>query len=375
MPATSDTPAIQHPNFNWKVAALGVLAIALTLAVSPMGWEKLAVSLIAITLLAFAQRWPIAMGIALTMMFILASAAESIRSPVFLLSAPFLVAFVALAGHPRAAAVFAVIMGYISSTSPSTGRWLPNDYTGVAIFAALLAVGWWAGVHVRRQRLQHAANEKRLREDMEERRERLAQALHDSVATTLTSVVMRAETLALTSRDDDAARETAEHIADETRQAMQEVRHLLHFMRDDTGVAAAPINRTIAEQVSVTSRLLISHGFSVVSNKDEDDSLITSGESFPAGFEQVFAELSTNAIKYAVPGSEIRLEVRKTDSGLKCLMSNEVRPSPVSSIMSSSLGLRETRSLVSHSSGQFHTGRQGNRWIAEFELPDHALRH
>lgn len=375
MPGTSDTPAIQTPNFNWKVAALGVLAVALTIAVNPMGWDKLAVSLIAITLLSLAQRWPIAMGSALTAMFVLASAAESIRSPVFLLSAPFLVAFVALGGHPRAAAAFAVLMGYISSTSPSTGRWLPNDYTGVAIFASLLAVGWWAGVHVRRQRLQHAANEKRLRDDMEERRERLAQALHDSVASTLTSVVMRAETLALTSSGDDAARETAEHIADETRQAMQEVRHLLHFMRDDTGEAAAPINRTIAEQVSVTSRLLVSHGFSVLSNKDGEDSLIASTESFPPGFEQVFAELSTNAIKYAVPGSEIRLDIRRTDSGLKCIMSNEVRPSPVSSIMSSSLGLRETRNLVGRNSGQFHTGREGNRWIAQFELPEHALRH
>lgn len=186
---------------------------------------------------------------------------------------------------------------------------------------------------------------------------------------------MRAETLALTSTDNDDIKLTAENIADETRQAMQEVRHLLHFMRDDSGGSAAPITRTIAEQVSVTSRLLVSHGFTVLTNEDAEDSPITSDQCFPAGFEQVFAELSTNAIKYAVPGSTIHLDIRSTSAGMVCSMTNEVRSSPVPAIMTSNLGLRESRGLVTRNGGRFNTGRFGDRWVAEFELPEHALRH
>ena len=124
---------------NWKIAALGVLAIVLTLAVTPMTWQQLAVNLTAVALLASAQRWPIASGIIMIGLFIFISAAEEVRSLTMILSAPFLVSLVAMVGRPRAAAAFAIAIGYISATSPFTGRWVPNDFTGVAIFFVALA--------------------------------------------------------------------------------------------------------------------------------------------------------------------------------------------------------------------------------------------
>ncbi|MCT2330562.1 histidine kinase [Corynebacterium sanguinis] len=365
-----DSPVSSSKNVNWKIAALGVLAIVLTLAVTPMTWQQLAVNLTAVALLASAQRWPIASGIIMIGLFIFISAAEEVRSLTMILSAPFLVSLVAMVGRPRAAAAFAIAIGYISATSPFTGRWVPNDFTGVAIFFVALAAGWWGGIYLRRLRLQHAANQQRLRDDMEERRERLAQALHDSVATTLTSVVMRAETLALTSSGNDDARETAENIADETRQAMQEVRHLLHFMKEDDGVSPAPLNRTIGEQVSVTTRLLESHGFKV----EGAEAAKACRWSFPPGFEQVFTELSTNAIKYAEPGSVIELKIRKTETTLSCSMANSMRPGRGPSHMSSRLGLRESRALVARHNGTFKASRVGDQWVAEFTVPEHSLR-
>ena len=65
---------------NWKIAALGVLAIVLTLAVTPMTWQQLAVNLTAVALLASAQRWPIASGIIMIGLFIFISAAEEVLS-------------------------------------------------------------------------------------------------------------------------------------------------------------------------------------------------------------------------------------------------------------------------------------------------------
>ncbi|EEI17759.1 histidine kinase [Corynebacterium lipophiloflavum DSM 44291] len=359
-----------YKNIDWRIAALGVLAIMITLAITPMSWLQLLANLTAVALLASAQRWPILSGLAMVALFVFISGVEDARGLAIILSAPFLVSLIAMVGRPRFAAGIAVAIGYISSTSPFTGRWIPNDFTSVAVYVVALTAGWWGGIYLRRQRLQHAAHQQQLRNELEERRERLAQVLHDSVATTLTSVVMRAETLALTSIDNEQARETAEHIADETRQAMQEVRHLLHFMQENENVSAPILNRTIGEQIAVTTRPLVSHGFII----EGADSARSCDWSFPPGFEQVFTELSTNAIKYAVPGSVIEMRINKEEAGLRCTMRNTVRAARGASHLSSQLGLQESRSVVSRYNGTFNAHRIGQEWVVEFTVPEQALR-
>ncbi|WP_249399817.1 sensor histidine kinase [Corynebacterium qintianiae] len=365
-----NSAAFGRSGINWKVAAIGVLVIALSLAISPMGWWKLAASLLAVFVLALAQKWPVAMGCLLVGLFVWAAAVEEIRSLIVIFSAPFLVALVALSGHARAAVVFGLLFTYITTTSPFTGQWFPYDFTGAFIYATTVGAGLWGGIYYRRQRLQHATHQEHLRREMEERRERLSRSLHDSVATTLTSVVMRAETLGLTSTHDPEIGRTAELIADETRQAMQEVRHLLHFMQDEELEDSPSINRTIKDQFSVTSRLLRSHGFAV----HGDETARECAWSFPPGFEQVFAELATNAIKYGEPGSVIHLTVEQTGSGISCTMANSVRASPSPTHMSSGLGLSQTRHLVSKHRGSMTAGRRNGQWVVEFSIPLSELR-
>ena len=127
------------PALNWKVAALGAAALAVSAAIQPTGLGALAAGLVAVAIVSLAQRWPVSAGCAMLALFLVVSANETVRSPVVVFSVPFLVASPALAGHLRAAAAFAVALGYVCVTSPFTGQWLPYDLSGTVIFAATLA--------------------------------------------------------------------------------------------------------------------------------------------------------------------------------------------------------------------------------------------
>ncbi|WJY67969.1 sensor histidine kinase [Corynebacterium auris] len=357
------------PAINWKIAAFGAFAVVASAAFPPVSLPSLAVDAAAVAVVSLSQRWPRQAGAGLVVLFLIASADESLRSPVLLFSAPALVAAAAYSGRPRWSIAFALVLGYISVTSPFNGRWVPYDITGTLIYIAALAAAFWVGCFFRRQRLISAAQQRLLEEEMEKRREELTRALHDSVATTLTSVVMRAETLGLSSPADSEQRRTLGLIADETRQAMQEVRHLLAVMRDGGGAEQTPIERTIGEQISVTARLLRSHGFDVRC----DERAVECGYFFPAGFEHVFTELATNAIKYAAPGAPVELRVARSRRGVHCAVINEVGGGAAASHLSSGMGLEEARRVVEKHGGRWRARPKGRRWVAEFDLPAHAL--
>ncbi|WP_019194909.1 sensor histidine kinase [Corynebacterium timonense] len=373
---TRSTPR-PHPDYppaiNWKIAAFGALAVVATLAFPPVDLSSLVVDVIAVVVVSLSQRWPVAAGAALVMLFLVGSADESLRSAILLFSAPALVAVAAYSGRPRWSIAYALILGYISVTSPFNGRLVPYDVTGTLIYIAALATAFWIGCFFRRQRLIAAENQRRLEDEMERRREELTRALHDSVATTLTSVVMRAETLGLTSPSDSEQRRTLELIADETRQAMQEIRHLLQVVREDAHAEDTTIERTVGEQISVTARLLRSHGFDV----RVDARASVCSYAFPAGFEHVFTELATNAIKYAAPGTSVELRVSHSRRGLHCSVTNELSdsrgPATASPHLTSGLGLEEARRVVERHGGRWKARPKGRRWAAEFDLPAHAL--
>ncbi|AWB83944.1 sensor histidine kinase [Corynebacterium liangguodongii] len=354
--------------FNWIVAAVGILAIALSAVVSQTTIPQLALNVTAVAIVALAQRRPIAMGIAMVVLFTFMSAFAEFRNPVIVLSAPFLATFMALGGRSRFALAVEIYLCFITVTSPFTNQWIPYDWNGTVIYSVMLAAGLWAGIYFRSQRNQHAEYQRRLREDMETRKETLTRALHDSVATTLTSVVMRAETLALTSSGEPKTQETAEFIADEARQAMQEVRLLLELVRDDGLLTETSVSRSVSDQISVTARLLRSHGFDV--RGDESSACV--GKRFPPGFEKAFAELATNAIKYAVRGSIITLCVGCSDESLRFRMTNEIEPRPTARHMTSGIGLTETKRLVVRHRGEFWAGKRDGQWVVEFEIPSPA---
>lgn len=291
------------------------------------------------------------------------SANENLRSTIFILSAVVLVALIARAGRWRYALGVGTVVCYLATTSIFTGTYLPYDPAGSLMMVAFLLGGLWAGTVLRSISLRHAAERKRLAEEVENHREQLMFTLHDSVATTLTSVVMRAETLGL--ELDGKEGDDARLIAEETRQAMQEVRHLLQVMRDGENAGEHSIVRSVGDQLDVTKRLLQSHGFDV----DTQLAPELQNRSFPAGIERVFTEMATNAVKYALPSSQVELTIQTIGDSCRVALVNAIRPLKRASHLSSGIGLRESRKILKTFGSRLETKRIGNQWRAEFALP------
>lgn len=361
--------AEKKTTFSWRIAALGTFAIVLSYLVSSDSTSPSAVltASAAVLLIALSPLFPITSGAVYIALSVLVAAVEGLRSAIFILSAALLVALIARSGHWRYAAGVGAVIAHLATTSVFTGIFLPYDPAGSLILVALLIAGLWSGSVMRSSNLRHDFERRRLAQVIENHREHLMFTLHDSVATTLTSVVMRAETLGL--ELEGKPRQDAKLIAEETRQAMQEVRHLIQIMRDGDDSNFPPITRSIGEQVHITSRLLQSHGFRVEADLDP----VLQTMAFPAGIERVFAELATNAVKYAIPSSTVGLSITTVDKACKVIMHNSTAEGKHPGHLSSGVGLSESRKILKHVGARLETKRVADQWKAEFVLPLTAL--
>lgn len=357
---------------GWKVATIGGFLLVLNLAFNPAKWNigAIAATALAIVFGALTPRWPLVMASLYSALFLLITAQEGWRSSLLVLWGILLVAMVAYAGRWRFAIGFAFLLLYISTTNIFDGIYFPIDVPGTVIMLLLLGAGVWAGMIMRNSAVRHAAEKKRLAEEAENHREALVRMLHDSVATTLTSVVMRAETLGLLADDDDDTRDTAELIADETRQAMQEVRHLIQVMKTGEELDTLPISRSIPEQLAITQRLLVSHGYRVKLHIDAP----LQAMSFPPDMAQVFAELSTNAVKYASPHSDITMSVRQVDDSCECELTNRIGEPRRDGVYTSGIGLKRIEELVARSGATFEYRVSASNWHAIIKIPMAKLR-
>jgi signal transduction histidine kinase len=151
--------------------------------------------------------------------------------------APWRVAATAAGG----AAVVAVIAGATWGSNGVTGHGGLLGYAigSTASFALAVAVGLYVGARRRvveglRERAERLDRERELLADraVAEERIRIAQELHDIVAHNVSLMVVQAQALGATTRDDEVADSSAA-IADLGRQAMAEMHTTLRLLRAD----------------------------------------------------------------------------------------------------------------------------------------------
>jgi signal transduction histidine kinase len=158
----------------------------------------------------------------------------------------------------------------------------------------------------------------------------MARELHDSVATSLTSVVMRSQTLELTATGDDNAeiREGLEDISRTSREALEQVRTMLRLLNseiqsgpDSTESAPPP---TVRAGLATATRELRAHRLRVTSTI----TLPRTGEP-PVDrrtLSRVLTEMTSNAVKHSPDHATVKIRCRTTDDALIVSMTNPVAP-------------------------------------------------
>ncbi|MGV0362869.1 sensor histidine kinase [Corynebacterium minutissimum] len=285
------------------------------------------------------------------------------RSFLFLAWSPVIVGVVAFQKHWLWAIPLAVVYTYFITTDPSN-NYLPDfDPLNLSLPLVLYAVAIVIGAALRKTRDQRLASERRAAEQ----REALMTALHDSVAATLTSVVMRSETLALTQTDPSAA-DSAEAIADDARRAMGEVRDLLRVMKNESVTQGV---KSLEEDLDTMVSFLSSHGFVC----EPDIKLGKTGQlALPQKLSLVFSELAVNILKYAQPESRVTIEASSTSKNIDVRITSSIASQQSRQFMTTSLGLGEIARRVRRVHGTFGSGKEADQWVTRLSLPAACLR-
>ena len=349
---------------------VGILAVAVNFFLQPgtftNPWTIPATALNLLCLIAV-PRLPLPTWAGYLVLFLLLSAQPDIRATAFTFFAPLVAAVVAYRGHTVAAAAGSTLIWYSGSVNPSEGVLFPPDLLASTVWALFLAAAVLLGHILYRVIIQRRDLMEQWDNDIRARRTSLARALHDSVAASLTSVVMRAETLSL--QQGFAAETQAElaAIAEQARDSMKEVRSLLRILSSDSPSCSSGLESSAADQFYQIVSFLKAHGFTVETRGSfrvlslNSDGLVV--------LREVLKEVATNIIKYANPGSTVTLTVEDHDGYVTISFINTVGSRKPASDLTTGLGLPAISQLAEGIGGDMRTVSSSTRWNTELRIP------
>ncbi|WPF66119.1 sensor histidine kinase [Corynebacterium sp. 22KM0430] len=260
------------------------------------------------------------------------------------------------------------ILGLIDRNSKT----IEADFSAILIWEGFMAVTAFAGWTLGRKVRQKIELAEQWRDEYRKRREELASTLHDSVAASLTSIVMRSEVLAMQEKEGSTLHGELSGIAEDARITMSQVRSLLSLLNAPQDRQEKPSAPTLVETVKEITAKMRNHNLSVTVVDESEDVQITNPTL--EILHKVLLEGATNAIKYATPGSEVLLHLEGSDGGLHIRMSNQIagekerRGRLSSSVLSSGLGMRMIRRSVASMGGKLFTHSDGKTWTLSIKF-------
>ncbi|MGO1640981.1 MAG: sensor histidine kinase [Candidatus Corynebacterium faecigallinarum] len=247
----------------------------------------------------------------------------------------------------------------------------------VMVFVVLLVaylIGWNRfNQHQRQQMLRDS-----LAQQAREQRLELARELHDSVATSLTSVVMRAQALGLATEGtgDTETRSQLEGISDTSRDALDQLRTMLRLLNEEPASATFRTrgdSRPLKKAFSTVSKEMRAHGLKVSTTVDlpwnvnraaNRPTLPDAPSPGSPWFDRdtvskVLTEMASNAVKHASPRSTVMLDCYVDGTCLVLIMSNDITGQSSSEddpVLSSGLGLGSMQARASKAGGVLKSG-------------------
>ncbi|AKK10724.1 sensor histidine kinase [Corynebacterium uterequi] len=253
---------------------------------------------------------------------------------------------------------FAVFIGFAGIYDPEDGD-IALEPEATIIWLLLTLGALLLGIWIRKT----VKSRERAREEQKRRQEELAKSLHDSVAATLTSLVVQAEALSLTrgAKDPELA-DDLDTLADLGRNAITQTRTLLASLNTPSGLTGDKPGPTFEKQFQNQVRLLSRHKFRVRSHYQLEKTQLSAVQAGALG--QVMHEAVVNIIKYAQPKSPVILTVEQPEDSEKIILTvvNEVGHKDVSHLGSSGIGLRSMQAHMQSIRGSITTTSENDRW-------------
>ncbi|WP_018297427.1 hypothetical protein [Corynebacterium lubricantis] len=352
---------------------IAVLTIALALVIAgfiPMEKDtaRVLIAGIALITVVFSLRAPRRALLAYWIIYILMALEPSLRSAVSVFGALGIVWVVAYRGYFLLAIGSVLGLSYLGSIEPEKGEWAPfgdvSSLLVVVFFSVSAVTGWRVRDYVEKQ----SKKQRDLAEIIEREKKAAIKTLHDAVASTITSIILRSEVLAINPEIGPRQREEIREIARDGRVAMADVHELLNYLVSprENQMSGETIN-SFQEHISSFSRFVSSHGFEVehCGNLEDFPSARCSHE-----FHYVFRELGANIIKYAEPKSVIKLCVAIGGEDVASVtIQNKIARRQSRSFETTHLGLDGLTETLDSTGGYFTSGYKNNDvWTTSMEI-------
>lgn len=358
----------------WRIGfALAALLFALGLLALPgapiaVEWSRFAVALYAAFLIVAAFFAPVTAGLGYGFLLQFSNVAPEYRSAIIIIGMFAIATVLGLRIPARHSLPLLAYLWYLAQTDFPSGVYLPISFETAIFLFVLLLVAWAVGWILRAFLITRERQADRLKAELERERERTVKALHGSVASSLTSVVLRSEALAMSGNEQTA--KAAKLIAEDARRSMQEVRQLIRFMRSDDPAAfnedTATRTPALGEALRSFSDTLRSHGYTVAESGLQGEGLNSiSLRHAPSALR----EIQTNVIKYADKHRPVILAAVEDDNDVQILVQNFGALEAQAVEMSTGVGLGEVSSLLKEDGATLDAGYHGEAFRYHLTVP------
>ena len=358
----------------WRIGfALAALLFAFGLLALPgapiaVEWSRFAVALYAAFLIVAAFFAPVTAGLGYGFLLQFSAVAPEYRSAVIIIGMFAIAAVVGLRVPARLSLPLLAYLWYLAQTDFPSGVYFPISFETATFLFVLLLVAWTVGWIFRAFLITRERQAERLKAELERERERTVKALHGSVASSLTSVVLRSEALAMSG--DDQTAKAAKLIAEDARRSMQEVRQLIRFMRSDDPADFSENNAmstpTLDDCLRTFSDTLRSHGYTVTESGMHGEGLNSIALRHAPN---AFREIQTNVIKYADKHRPVIVAAVEDDHDVQILVQNFGAPQEQKVEMSTGVGLGEVASLLAEDGATLDAGYHGEAFRYHLTVP------
>ena len=271
-------------------------------------------------------------------------------------------------GYPRWGIAYALVILIFATIDLENKKIVFEALMGSALLAIFLFAPLIGGyIHGARER-NHEAERVRFEAALQRHRRATIHSLHDSVASTLTSSILRAESLALEPDISPSIKENIQLISQENRKAITQIRELIQVLHSENmEYASLQVDTTFEEQLNEFETLLRSHNFNVeTANGELSRELIA---SLPGLTIPVLRELAANIIPYGVSGSRVYVDITVSEKSLFVEVRSTIGAAQSSTYLSTGLGLKEIQKEMKLHDGEFTWGSQGNEWFSHWTIP------
>lgn len=235
----------------------------------------------------------------------------------------------------------------------------------------LLAVfAWVAGSSIHLLRLDREEVEQARADALRAERRSIARDLHDTVAYSTTTMIMRAEQAKLRGVPDADLAADLDFIIAAGRNSLRDLRGLLEALRrNDPDAEAVPRSpwriAPLAEVVAERARHLTSLGFRVTTLLEADVARLP--DSVKETLAKVVVEATSNMAKHARRGSPCRIMIETTDDDATAVFVNT--PADGVPTQENHLGLVGLRERVEALGGELTVTSTSPTWVLQVRIP------